>query len=146
MIALYVIFIIAVPIGIVSLRNSFLKFYQTKGIEVTIEGFLEEYEKFECAMDLDCDAENVLKISRTVQNTIQIGLLEDMTFKDSRELRKCFLKAGEFIIQYTEYVKEAYNYYVDQVNYEKSLEILKKIRTICLQKGENSVVYVRNKK
>lgn len=134
-IVLLVLVIYGCILGMVnSYRIYKLKSYFTR----TMRDFLRNYQRFQKVWDTDYDAETILRICSLDNNFIKFGSLETMNFKNAKELRECMLLIGEFIIQYSESLKDYYDYQEDDEEYKCSLEALKEIRRICIQKGEKS--------
>lgn len=142
MLLIYVIVFLSVPFVIKSLKNSIIKYYQTHSLDIAIKDFIEEYNKYQNVIEMDCNAEEILELCKSSNNIIKIGVFESMTFQNSRGLRRCFLRFGEYIIKYSEFLHDSYGYCGNIEDYRYSLAILRSIRRICLQKGESAVVYV----
>ncbi len=138
-----VILLVLLVLCIKMVKDAIIRFHRMHALDITVRDFIENYYKYQDVWDTDYDAEKVLKICNQENNFIQIGILSDMNFQNTEELRKCMLKAGEFIIKYSEVIQDTYGYMGDEDEFNSSLEMLREIRRICIQKGEKSFIEIR---
>lgn len=135
-----VIFVVLVLFAIIFIRYAIRKAIDIKYFNKILEKYSELYFTLEESLKQDYNVNEILRFSNLESNIIQFDLIDPLTFQDSKSLRRCMLKVGEFIIKYSETLKEFYDYDYETEEYTTVIEQLKQIRIICLGKNENTVI------
>ena len=64
-----------------------------------------------------------------------------MEFTNTKELRKCFLIAGNVIMKVEDYINNSYDYRIDNTDeYQTFYAALVKVRQECLRNGETTLI------
>ena len=141
MMAFYcIIFLILLMFCFSVIRSGLIKLYKIYGLEKTIRDFIKLYYEFEKVWEQDIAAVEVLRMYNLENNCLKIGVLNDMTFQNMNELRQCMLRAGEFIVKYSEIMENQYNYDYETEEFTDALQVLITIRRVCMEKGENAII------
>lgn len=146
MIFLLIVLCLVIFYCLIGIKNSISIMLQKQGYKLTVEDFLNAAVLFKEILDKDYDAQMIMKFTNTETNIIKLGVIKPMLYSNSKELRYCMLKGGEFIIQYAEYLKKYYGYTVDTVTFNDSIQVLRHIRRIAMQKGEKTTIEIQIKK
>ena len=115
-----------------------------------IQTFSDNYESFQLILDKDLELKEMLKeievdfgypVSKIRYLSIDFGTRDLMEFRNTSELRRNFLIAGDFIQKYTELIKTEYDYdYEQETDYEVFMEALRNVRRVCMRKSEETDV------
>ncbi len=146
MIFLLIVACLVIFYCLIGIKNSISIMAQKHGYKLTVKDFLNAAVLFQEILDKDYDAQMIMKFINTETNVIKLGVIKPMVYTDSKELRYCMLKCGEFIIQYAEYLRKYYGYRVDPVTFNDSIKVLRHIRRIAMQKGEKTIVEINIEK
>ena len=138
-----VILFIALLLCLGMVKKAILRFHQTHALDITVKEFIETYYKYQDVWNTDYDVEQILRICKKESNVFQIGVIKEICFQNAKELRRYMLKTGEFIIKHSEILQDQYGHVWDEDEYNTSLEILKEIRGICIQKGEKATIQIK---
>ena len=119
-----------------------------------VQTFDDNYEAFRFIIDRDLEIKEIVKEmieemdvdfgypdSKIRYLSIDFGTRDMLGFRNTSELRRNFLIAGDFIQKYTDFMKEKYQYdYEQDVDYGVFLESLRNIRRMCMRRGEETNV------
>ncbi len=146
-----VLVFIAIAILLTSLTMTAI--YKRKQINKLVELvqiFVLNYEYFKNIIERDLGLKEILNemnLGQDISNinlellVLDFGIRDKLVFDNTKELRKNFLKVGSFIMKYEEFIQKEYGLEYDKTeDYETFLEVLRKIKQICLGKGESICV------
>ena len=121
-----------------------------RDVEIMLDDFISNYDIVKDIIDKDMEIKDIITTLSDEENNeyadltdlyFNFGKFGDFAFSNCNEMRRCFLIAGEGIMKYEEIVTSEYGYTIQESEiYEIFMAILKEIRIICLNKGEDSVV------
>lgn len=118
----------------------------------SIDEFNYNYESIQNVINQDMDVNEMIKAINPKMEGLDIeflsfdfGMIKSVPFRNTKELRQCFLAAGDFILKYEELVEEKYQFQYDYTDYEVFTEALQKIRTECMRRNENTMFDIKVK-
>lgn len=129
---------ILVLAGLIGLKGLYSEFRLKRVFRDTVRDFLTVYDELDEFWETDYDETYIKEAFETERVILRFGSKFSLSFATSKELRECMIVAGEFIIEYYKILQESYAYEGNKEEFNNSMEALKRIRTICLQKGENA--------
>ncbi len=118
-----------------------------------VTDFIVNYALFKDILHEDLDCEGIKKFLECDHDEdsenlkvfyLTFGVLRNMEFSNTKEMRQCFLKSGEYVLECEKILEVEFGCLCDPDGpYAVFLEILQKIRATCMARNEETIVSIQ---
>lgn len=139
-IAVYVLFLLTILVIRLNPKRR-----EINNLVRSIEEFIYNYDAVKDIINQDMNVGEIIHAINPHMKNLDIaflsfdfGMIKTVPFRNTKELRQCFLAAGDFILKYEEMIERKYNYQYEYTDYNVFAEALKTIRAECMSRNENA--------